>query len=160
MFIIKIRVVKTASKTVKVLRYKNNNRIIVQHLGSAHSEEELNELILIAEEWIKDFSNQLSIFPDEHRSNLLHLNHCTFLGIKYHFFNHLINIIRDKSGFSDLPLLLKDLVTITIFEPASKLRSLELMEQFFDSKHSRKTYYKIAPKCIELKETVEQKVIG
>jgi len=28
----------------------------------------LNELILIAEEWIKDFSNHLSVFPDEHPS--------------------------------------------------------------------------------------------
>jgi transposase len=51
-------------------------------------------------------------------------------------------------------------VAIRIFEPASKLRSLELMEQFFGVKHSRKTYYKIAPKCLELKESVEQNVIA
>jgi hypothetical protein len=39
----------------------------------------------------------------------------------------------------DLPALLNDLVTIRIFEPASKLRSLELMEQSFGICHSRKT---------------------
>jgi hypothetical protein len=54
--------------------------------------------------------------------------------------------------------LLNDLVAIRIFEPASKLRSLELMEQFFGISHSRKTYYKIAPDCVDLKNTVEQKV--
>lgn len=158
----KIRVVKTGSngKAVQVVRYQNNKRIIVQHLGSAHTDEQLNELLLVAEEWIKDFTNQLSIFPDESPNNILHLNYCTFLGVKYHYFKRIITAIQDKIGFFDLPILLKDLVAIRIFEPASKLRSLELLEQFFDSKHSRKTYYRIAPKCIELKETVEQKVIG
>lgn len=158
----KIRVVKTASKAsaVQVVRYQNNKRVILQHVGSAHNDEDLNELILIAEEWIKDFSNQLSIFPDEHPNRLLHLNHCTFVGVKYHFFYELIHSIQDKIGFGNLPVLLNDLVAIRIFEPASKLRSLELMEQFFGVTHSRKTYYKIAPNCIELKQTVEQKVIA
>jgi transposase len=157
----KIRVVKTASKAnaVQVVRYQNNKRVVLQHIGSAHKDEELKELILIAEQWIKDFSNQLSIFPNEHPNSLLHLKHCTFVGVKYHFFNELINSLQDKIGFGDLPVLLNDLVTMRIFEPASKLRSLELMEQFFGITHNRKTYYQIAPKCIELKKSVEQKVI-
>jgi transposase len=157
----KIRIVHTASKAkaVQVVRYQNNKRVIVQHMGSAHNEQELKELLLLAEEWIKNLSNQLSIFPDDAPNKLVHLNHCTFLGVKYHFFNWLINTIHVKLGFDDFPQLLKDLVSIRIFEPASKLRSLDLLTQFFDIKHSRKTYYKIAPKCIELKESVEQKVI-
>jgi transposase len=63
-------------------------------------------------------------------------------------------------GLDDLPALLNDLVISRIFDPASKLRSLELMEGYFGIRHSRKTYYKIAPKCIELKETVESKVVN
>lgn len=63
-------------------------------------------------------------------------------------------------GLSDLPALLNDLVTIRIFEPASKLRSLELLKQFFSINHSRKSYYKIAPDCISLKTKVEQKVVS
>ncbi len=84
----KISVVKRASKAsaVQVVRYQYNKRVILQHIGSAHNDEELNELILIAEEWIKDFSNQLTIFSDEHPNLLLHFNHCTIVGIKYHFF--------------------------------------------------------------------------
>jgi transposase len=58
----------------------------------------------------------------------------------------------------DLPALLNDLVMIRIFEPASKLRSLELLEQYFGICHSRKTYYKIVPDFVDLKRTVEQKV--
>lgn len=158
----KIRVVKTASKAkaVQVVRYQNNKRIVLHHVGSAHCEEALKDLLTLAEEWIKDYSAQLSVFPDENPNRLLHLNHCTFIGVKYHFFNTQITAIQDKIGFDDLPILLKDLVAIRIFEPASKLRSLELMEQFFGIKHSRKTYYKIAAKCIELKQSVESKVIA
>jgi hypothetical protein len=61
----KIRFVKTASKTnaVQVDRYQNNKMVTLQHLGSAHTSEALNELILIAVEWIKDFTIQLSVFP-------------------------------------------------------------------------------------------------
>jgi len=158
----KIRVVKTASdaRAVQVVRYQNNKRTILQHIGSAHTEAELEELILLAEEWMKDYSSQLSIFPDENPGKLLHLNRCTFIGVQYRYFYQQINSIQDKMGFDDLPPLLSDLVTIRIFEPASKLRSLELMEQFFGIKHSRKTYYNIAPQCIELKETVESRVVA
>jgi hypothetical protein len=58
----------------------------------------------------------------------------------------------------ELPAILNDLVAIRIFEPTSKLRSLELLEQFFGIIHSRRTYYKLAPNCVELKKTVEQMV--
>jgi hypothetical protein len=104
--------------------------------------------------------NGLKTFPDENPNRLLHLNHYTFVGVNYHFFFDLVHSIQNKIGFGNLPLLLNDLVAIRIFETASKLRSLELMEQFFGIEHSRKTYYKIAPNCIELKQKVEDKVIA
>jgi len=156
----KIRVVKTASKAqaVQVVQYQNNKRIVLQHIGSAHTEEALNDLMIFAEEWIKDNTSQLSIFPDENPNKLLHLNHSTFIGIKYRFFHTQIRAILDMIKWDDLPALLNDLVAIRIFEPASKLRSLELLEQFFGINHSRKTYYKIAPDCIDLKKIVAQKV--
>lgn len=158
----KIRVIKTASKAkaIQVVRYQNNKRIILKHIGSAHTEEMLRELFLVAEEWIKNYSSQLSIFPDESPNSQLHLNHCEFIGVRYNFFYEQINKLQKKLGLEDLPILLRDLVTIRIFEPASKLRSLELMDQFFGIKHSRKTYYNIAPECIPLKGIVESEIIN
>ena len=143
----KIRVVKTASKAqaVQVVRYQNNKRIVLQHIGSAHTEVALNDLMILAEEWIKDNTSQLSIFPDEAPSKLLHLNYSTFIGVKYRFFHAQVRAIQEIIKLDDLPALLNDLVAIRIFEPASKLRSLELLAQFFGVSHSRKTYYKIAP---------------
>ena len=68
----KIRVIETASnaKAVQVVNYHNNKRVILQHIGSAHSEESLNNLLILAEEWIKDYSNQSSLFEDENPNNL------------------------------------------------------------------------------------------
>src|SRR5690554_3559166 len=161
-YFMKIRMVKTASKAtaVQVVRYQNNKRIILQHIGSAHNDTDLEELIIVAEEWIKDYSGQLSVFPDEDPNKFLHLNHCTFIGVQYRYFYEQINQIQDKFGFDSLQQpLLNDLVSIRIFEPSSKLRSLELLEKHFGIKHARKSYYKIAPQCIELKEKVESLVI-
>ena len=158
----KVRVVKTASNAnaVQVVSYQNNKRIVLQHIGSAHSEAELNDLKLLAEEWIKDYTNQFSIFPDENSNRLLHINHSTFIGVKYHFFYKQIKAIQEAINLDDLPSLLNDLVAIRIFEPASKLRSLELIEKHFGICHSRKVYYRIAPDCIDLKKSVEQKIVN
>jgi hypothetical protein len=63
----KIRVVKTASNAsaVQVVRYYKNKRFIISHIGSAHNESELLDLMIAAREWIKNYSQQLSLFPDE-----------------------------------------------------------------------------------------------
>lgn len=158
----KIRVVTTASKAkaVQVVHYSNNKRKVLRHFGSAHSEGALAELVLMAEEWIKDYTNQVSVFSDESPNKVLHLNHSTFVGIKYLFFYKQISAIQFQMDLFELPALLKDLVIIRIFEPASKLRSLELLKSFFGIEHSRKTYYKIAPNCIGLKEFVEKKIVS
>ena len=81
----------------------------------------------------------MSIFPDESPNKLLHINHCAFIGIKYNFFYRHINTLQDAIGLGILPTLLKDLITIRIFEPASKLRSIDLIEQYFGISHNRKT---------------------
>lgn len=100
----KNRVVKTASnaKAVQVVRYQNNKRIVLHHVGSAHSQEILDDLMLLAVQWIKNYSAQLAIFPDESPNKLLHLNHCTFLGVRYNFFYTQINALHDKIGLDSL----------------------------------------------------------
>lgn len=157
----KVRVIKTASKAkaVQVVHYRHGKRKVIRHLGSAHTDAELRELLLLADEWIKNYSNQLSVFPDENPHQFLHIKHSTFIGVKYRFFHQQIWNILEAMGLCELPSLLNDLVVMRIFEPASKLRSLELMEQYFGIGHSRKSFYKIAPKCIELKALVEDKAL-
>ena len=158
----KIRVVKTGSgaKAVQVIKYQNNKRIVLKHIGSAHTDKELNELKILAEEWIKSFTGQLSFIEEENPNRFFHLSHCSFLGVRYHFFYRTINQLHGQIGFHTLPQLLQDLATIRIFEPASKVRSIELLDLYFGVTHSRKNYYKIAPDWIPLKSLVEGKVIN
>lgn len=157
----KIRVVNTASgaRAVQVVKYQDNKRTIMQHIGSAHSDAELADLKLLAQEWIKSSIGQLSLFEEENPNRLFHLSYSTFLGVQYNFFYNQIDLLHEEIGFDILPKLLQDLVTIRIFEPASKLRSIELLGQYFDVNHSRKTYYKIAPECIMFKDLIEEKAV-
>lgn len=160
---VKVRVVKTASKAkaVQAIRYQNNKRIIVQHFGSAHNEQELDELLLVANDWVRKFSGQLPIFPDDDPGLLLHLNHCAFIGVFYTFFYEIINSIQREIGFHDLSQpMLRDLVSMRLFEPASKLRSLELLSQYFGIRRLRKNYYKLAPQWLSLKSNIEKSVVA
>lgn len=45
---LRVRKVKTASgaTAVQVIRYKNGKRIVVRHIGSAHTDEELAVLLM------------------------------------------------------------------------------------------------------------------
>jgi hypothetical protein len=56
---VKIRVVKTASKkqAVQVIRYGNYKRVVLKHIGSASTDEELPQLKLFAIGYIKDCTN-------------------------------------------------------------------------------------------------------
>lgn len=158
----KIRVVKTASnaRAIQAVRYQNNKRIVVKHFGSCHTDEELDELMQRANEWLKDIAGQISIFPDDDPNTFLHINHSTFLGVYYTFFYDLIGFIQKEIGFDDLAQpILKDLVTIRLFEPSSKLRSIELLKNYFGIVTHRKKFYEIAPQWIRLKEQIETKVV-
>lgn len=158
----KLRVVSTGSgaKAVQVVQYRNYKRHILKHIGSSHSEKGVEDLILIAEQWIADANSQLNLFPEKEQSNILLLNYSTLIGVRYQLFYQTILDLIDAIDLNFLPNILIDLVAIRIFEPASKLRSLELLQEFFGVNHNRKTYYKIAPKCIDLKTKVEQKIIS
>ena len=80
-------------------------------------------------------------------------------GITIVFFYDTIQRLIAQMGFEALlSPLLKDLITIRILEPASKLRSIELMETYFGIVHRRQNYYKEAKKWIALKDKILEKV--
>ncbi|GIV27389.1 MAG: IS1634 family transposase [Bacteroidia bacterium] len=156
----KVRVVSTAShaKAVQVVTYRNNKRIVLKHIGSAHSEAELKQMIHLAQQWIQKHSHQLSLFPQP-STLLVSLDNCNFLGVKYRFFYNTINKILHLMGLNVLPDLLNDLATIRVFEPASKLQSIRLIEDYFGIQHVRKNYYKLVPQHYQLKNITERKVL-
>ncbi len=117
-------------------------------------------MIQTANTWIKDYSSQLSIFPDESPNAVLYINHSSFLGVYYTFIYELIAALQNQIGFARLnQQLLNDLVVMRLLEPASKLRSIELLENYFGIKHLRKNFYKAALQGLKLKDAVESKVL-
>lgn len=153
-----IRVVKTASeaRAVQVVYYKNRKRVIYKHIGSAHTEDELSELKTAAQALIDSTIPLLPIYPEGRPEKLLHLDKSEFLGVYHTFFHEVISSLIQKIGFKkSIGQLLHDLVVIRIFEPASKLRSIDLLDTYFGIKHRRQSFYDLAPSWLALKSKVE-----
>ena len=69
--------------------------------------------------------------------------------------------VQYRIGYAlEVDTLLNDLVVIRIFEPASKLRSIELMETYFGIRHRRQQFYESVRKWLNLKENIEKQTLG
>lgn len=154
----KIRLIKYSVDSVSIQVYKieNRQRVIVRHIGTAHNDQEKTDLISLANDFIKKMSLQLALFEDNQSNNILYLNQTEFIGVYYTFFYELISKIAITIGFDKIknPLLL-DLVILRMFEPASKLRSIVLLEEYFGIRHRRQNYYEHAPRWLALKSKAE-----
>ena len=153
-----IRVVNTASdaRAVQVIYYKNRKRVVYKHIGSARNDAELNELKQIAQAYIDSHIPLLPGFQETNPDRLLHLDKSEFLGVHHTFFHEVFSLLIRKLGFNDFcTQLLLDLVIMRIFEPASKLRSIELLNTYFGIKHRRQAFYDLAPSWLALKEKIE-----
>lgn len=157
-----IRVIKTKSqsRSVQVVYYRNRKRIIFKHIGSGKTDEEIARLKIIAQEFLAKHNPTLPLFDDRMTSKVIHLDKCEFLGVYYTYFYEIISSLLVQIGLAkiDDPLLI-DLVVIRMIEPASKLRSVELLEQYFGIKHSRQKYYQAAPRWLDFKTTIESIVL-
>jgi transposase len=158
---LKYRSVKTSSGKIAVQVYylHNRKRVIVKHLGSASTLDELNHLKHLAEQSIVDYSNQASLFPSSNSGAYSYLEQYECVGFYYRFYYDTIQRLITQLGIEELTSsLFKDLIIIRILESASKLRSIELIETYFGIKHRRQNYYKEAPKWNSLKDHAIAKV--
>jgi hypothetical protein len=158
---LKYRSVKTGSGKIAVQVYylDNRKRVILKHLGSASNEDELNNLKHQAEQFILDYSNQSSLFPSSKHGAYSYLEQYECVGFYYRFYYDTIQRLIAQLEIENLTSsLLKDLIILRILEPASKLRSIELIDAYFGIKHRRQNYYNEAPKWISLKRQAITKV--
>ena len=158
-----VRVVKTKEdiRSVQVIRYENSKRVIVKHIGSGSADEEINALSEIARSYIEDISQQLLLFADvKPVDSVIMLSQCEYLGFHYTFLYDVLYAIQTQIGYaSHIDGMLNDLVIMRIVEPASKLRSIELMETYFGLRHRRQRYYESALKWLELKDVAEMQTL-
>jgi hypothetical protein len=116
---------------------------------------------VIARSYIKDATYQTTLFAHmEQQDNIVLLSQCEYLGVYYSFLNDILYNIQAKIGYTEsADVLLTDLVVIRIAEPASKLRSIGLMETYFGIRHRRQRYYESAVKWLGLKEAIEKQTL-
>ena len=156
---LRIRNVITASgsKAVQVIYYLNRKRVVFKHIGSAKSNSELEALTLIASDFIDNYTPELPFSEETKFDNLLYLDKTQFTGVYYTFIYEVLSFLVKKVGLSKLgKQLLLDLVIMRIVEPASKLRSIELMDSNFGIKHRRQSFYKSARNWLVLKSETEK----
>lgn len=158
------RVIKTKgnSRSVQVYYYRNGKRVIVKHIGSGTTDDEIASLEQMARVFIADYAKQSLLFEeDKPREDAILLSHCEYLGVYYTFFYDVLRAVQHLIGYSlTVDSLLCDLVVMRVFEPASKLRSIELMENYFGIKHRRQRFYESAASWLKLKESVEKQTLG
>jgi len=156
--IYKIRQIKYAAHSVSIQVYKieNRKRIILRHIGTAHNEQEKTDLLVVANDFIEKISKQLPLLKDENPGNFLYVDQTEFIGVHYTFLYDVITKLIIDIGFDRVKDdLLLDLVIVRMLEPASKLRSIELIDEYFGIKHRRQNYYQTAPQWLSLKSKVE-----
>ena len=154
----KIRVIRYSEHSVSIQVYiiENRKRKIIKHIGTAKTEEDKENLIRLAQDFIQKKSKQLGLF-EEPNNKILNLSQLQYNGIYYHFFYELLHKLLINIGFDKHKNnFLLDLVIIRLFEPTSKLRSIVLLEQYFGVRYRRQNYYESAPKWLDLKEKTEK----
>lgn len=161
-----VRTTKTASNAtaVQIVKYKNRNKVIVKHLGSAHNSEELDALKQIALDWIKKeyLKYQQTFFPEEKRQQASSSfpDKYQYLDTRYTFMYEAFDkILRLFFPVKLTDQLFLDLVIMRIIQPASKLASLDLLSDMFGIQYTRGHLYESIEAFSSLKDTVEKKII-
>jgi hypothetical protein len=157
-----IRVVPTTSgsNAVQVIYYRNRKRVVFKHIGSAKNDDELESLKLVAQDLINNFTPEIPLFEEVKLDNLLLLDKAEFLGVYLTFLYEILSKLIAQIGIDKINRqMLMDLVIIRIVDPASKLRSIELLETYFGIKHRRQNFYQSAPEWLSLKGKIESIIV-
>jgi len=86
----KIRQIKYSTNTTSIQVYKivNRKRVILRHIGTARSDQEKTDLLLLAKDYIEKISKQLCLFNDKTQK---------MLGIKGYYTNLEENIVNNNT---------------------------------------------------------------
>lgn len=161
-----IRTTKTSSSAtaVQIVRYHYRQTVIVKHLGSAHTLQEVLALKQLARDWIRKHHRQLCLLPIKKSGRLnkvVSLNSCQYLGFRHGFIYQVFKQIFHLFHFDRFNhQLFLDLVLIRIIEPTSKLRSLQLLHDYFGIKYSRSLIYRQMPLFSAFKQKIEAKMVN
>ena len=153
---LKIRSVKTASgaTAIQVVQYQGHRVKIIKHIGSAKVADQINALTQRAQNFITTHTQQASMFA-EASQKILFVERSRCVKISHRFARDFLLCCMDACGLSEVAPLLRDLTVMRLLEPASKIRSIELLGQYFGISYSQR-FYRTIPKLIGYKSRIEQ----
>ena len=152
----RIRKVKTKSgaTAIQVVQFHGHRAKIAKHIGSCKEDIEYALLLKQAQEWIDGQTLQANIFP-EPKQKVLVVERGVCIAVTHHFAYQFFMSCLKECNLTHLPPLLLDLAIIRLIEPASKLRSIELLSRYFGIHYTQRIYPKI-PQLITHKADIEQ----
>lgn len=155
---LKIRRVKTHSKStaIQVGHYQGKRFKLSKHIGSAKDSGKINELINIAREYIRSQSNQLELNFNPQSEEILFKRGIKITGSSLQEAYDYLSQIYSKIGFDSIDsLLLKHFAIIRVLEPASKTKSIKLLQKYFGIDYKKTTAFRGLLKLLNLKDEIE-----
>jgi len=81
------------------------------------------------------------------------------VGVTHQFARRVLLACARKCGLGDLPELYLDLALMRIIEPASKLRTFELLQRYFNVRYIERTAYRMLFRLFEHQAAIESAAI-
>jgi len=158
----RIRRVKTHSgaTAIQVGSYRDKLFQLTKHIGSSKDTKRIIELVSMAEEYIRSHSPQLALNFNTASEEILfkkgiHVEKsCLEEAYTY------LSAVYTKLGLSTLESdILKHFSMMRVLEPASKAKSIILLQKYFDITYRKTTVFRELAKIPSLKEDVIRIVI-
>jgi len=121
-------------------------------------------LMAEAKNYAEAHCRQPSLFantPSSPEPSLLQkaLSHTKLVGVTHQFARNMLLACARKCALGTLPEIYLDLALMRVIEPSSKLRTLELLQWYFNVSYAERTLYRMLPKLLDHQEAIEDAAI-
>lgn len=159
----RIRKVTTHSgaTAIQIGSYIGKRFKLTKHIGSSKDQQKITELLQIGKEYIHSHSPQLAFNFNPQSEEILFKRGISIAKSTLSEALAYFESIYTKIGFSTLQNnYLKHFAIIRVLEPASKSKSMLLLEKYFDISYKKTTAFRELKKLVELKEEVQKIAIA
>lgn len=153
----RIRRVKTHSgaTAIQVGSYRGKLFQLTKHIGSSKDSDKITELIGVAQEFIRSHSPQMELNFNPASKEILFKKGIYVEKSSLEEAYAYLNAVYVKLGFSALNNdILKHFSMIRVLEPASKTKSIILLQKYFDVTYKKTTVFRKLSTLSSLKEEV------
>lgn len=153
-----VRKTKTASgaTAVQVVRNIGKRREILHHIGSAHDEQSLAMLLSEAEQFAERHRLQPSLFAqDKPAPAIVNLDEMTLVSVTHRFARDALRACSRLCKLGWLEDMYLDLALMRIIEPASKIQTLDMLEEYFGIRYATRTMRRRLDELLDHQEGIE-----